>query len=119
MWIEVNLKMRKITLPEEYEEGTDWRALLDSDKIVGISPCEYPEGTFYIEVTYVTGTSLKLETYCAEANEAVYQGFMLAVKGQRVHFDQFGYIKPLLSERREALHKHLLYTETLNDLSQI
>ena len=50
---------------------------------------------------------------------AVYQALKLALQGQVVKLEGLGTIKPLLNEQQEALHKHLLYTQTLNSLQEV
>ena len=112
MWIEIDLS---VTNPDEPEDVNEWRTLFNSNTVTSISPNYYGNGAYIELITQHIG--VKFHTFSDELAKAIYSGFFLALQGQETKFDGIGYIKPLLNEQREQLHKHLLYRETLNSLT--
>ena len=56
-------------------------------------------------------------SFCNKSEaEAWYKGFQIAIQGQDFVSNEDDYIKPLLSSKNEAMHRYLLYNETLNNL---
>jgi hypothetical protein len=112
MWIEIDLS---VTDPNDSGNVNEWRTLFNSNLVTSISPNYYGEGA-YIELVSQNFT-VRYFTFSDELTKALYSGFFLALQGQETKFEGIGYIKPLLNEQREQLHKHLLYRETLNSLT--
>ena len=112
MWIEINLL---ISNPFHPDESNGWQALVNSDSIVSFAPNHNKEGS-YVEII-TQAITLKFYPFSEETTNAIYEGFRLALQGQEAKFEGIGFIKPLLNEQREQLHKYLLYKETINNLT--
>lgn len=113
MWIEVDLS---VTDPECSGNVNEWRTLFNSNLVSSISPTYFSNDGSYLEL-HTGGVAFKYFPFTRELTKAIYEGFLLALQGQETKFEGIGYIKPLLNEQREQLHKHLLYRETLNSLT--
>ncbi len=111
MWIEVDLS---ISYPEQ-DEVTNWKALINSRHIVAISP-NYFADKFYIEFETIKAR-VELKTFTQKITNAIYNCFLIALQGSPVAFEEWGSIKPLLNHQVEAIHRRMLYQETLASLS--
>ncbi len=106
MWIEV-----KIDIPEIEDEH--WIGVVNAAHLVGVATI----GDNALEFRF-SSYVMTLQTHSVSNQTALYHGFLLALQGQQVVFDGIGYFRPLLNERREELHKYMLYLQTINDLTK-
>ena len=111
MWIEVNLSIPYA--PQD--EVSNWKALINTKHIVAISPNHHLD-RFYIEFETIK-TRVELLTFTESITNSIYNGFLIAFQGSPVDFDEWGSIKPLLNHQVEAIHRRMLYQETLASLS--
>lgn len=49
---------------------------------------------------------------------AVWNALQIALTGQEVNLDEWGYIRPLINYQQEALHKYMLYKETISRMAK-
>ncbi len=103
MWIDVDVK---------FKDGDHFRQLINTKHILSIA---WIEQMFILIAPNVA--PFRIDCLTEENAKVIYNGFLIAFQGQEVLFDEWGFIKPLLNDRREELHKYMLYIKTINDLT--
>lgn len=111
MWIEIDLTLKK----DAEEWGGVWKELINSRHIISLIPNSYEDNHSLLLET-VNGQDI-FNTFTEKCTQAIYNGFLIALQGSPVDLDEWGYIKPLLNEQVEAIHRHMLYQETIASLA--
>jgi len=111
MWIEIKLSIAN----QQTEECSNWHAVVNTRHIIAFSPHHFSE-SFYIEFETIK-SQLEFKTFTESCTNAIYNGFLIALQGSPVVFEEWGSIKPLLNHQVEAIHRRMLYQETLASLS--
>lgn len=112
MWIEIDLSITS----EDEEDRTEWHVLFNSDNVLYIEPFYSDEHSF-VAIT-MEGKRVEAPMYSEAIAKAVYNALIMALMGQEVILDDWGHIKPLIHEQREALYKYMLYQETVGRMAK-
>lgn len=103
MWIEVDLVV------SEGMRTSCWQAVINVAHITYIAP-RFDTEDLLIEI-FSSGKQFKLITYTPSITNAVYKALLMAIQGQVVNLDSYGYIRPLMLDQIDSVYKRMLKAE--------